>query len=478
MQALYLFSNIEEMGLMLLAVSILVGQCVFCQMVLSTWQVQYRRRTFLEWAAIFFVFVLCLVVLAANQQVTIGLPATTKYQGLRYISCIFVLAHLPLWRHARCGMWYLAVGAVAGLPLLDILAPWNLIVALLLVAVRIVVGIPKVWQRIRQELRMGSIKEAMDTLPVGILFAKPDGEVLLANTAMLYFMDQHFGEQYRDANHLWQKLRTMEPTQMLKKIYVGDQLLFRIEKEGSFLVSREILQKKKRQYQQITVMDVTEEDRSAIELAEQQQILKEQSNRLRYILANLEAYQRQQVLTEVASQIHDLLGQRITILQQILNNKRFTDYVSMIPLVNTLIRDMRENIQENPREILNTIIDTYSSIGVSINITGSLPAEYILARVFVSIIREGATNAVRHGHANVVSVHIEKQDDMQVLTITDNGIPPEETITFGTGLKGIRNKVERLGGLLVVKAQPQFTMVVEINESVIKQGKKAEKHDD
>lgn len=472
MQALYLLSDIKIVALLVLTVLILAGQCVFCQMALSTWQAKYTKRVLLEGSVVFFIFVLCIVIAAANYQIVIGLPGITKYQELRYLSCFMLLAQTPFWYRSHCGMGYLIVGTLLGFPLWDvILAPWNLILALLMIALRVIVGCFKVRTRIRHELSMGSIKEAMDSLPVGILFAKPDGEVLLANSNMLSFMDRYVGEQYRDANQFWQRLWHMEPAQDIQKIYVGDQLLFRMHNKESLLISRDILQKEKRKYQQVTIVDVTEEDRSAIELASQQQQLKDQSNRLRHILTNLEAYKRQQVLSEVASQIHDLLGQRITILQQILNNKRFTDYVSMIPLVNSLIRDMRSNIQENPQDILNTIIDTYTSIGVVITVTGVLPDHQFLARTFVSIIREGATNAVRHGHANQVFVELMHAAGRYSLTITDNGIPPAGPVTCGTGLKGIRTRIERLGGLLLIQEQPRFTVRVELDERLLIQEK-------
>jgi len=56
---------------------------------------------------------------------------------------------------------------------------------------------------------------------------------------------------------------------------------------------------------------------------------------MRSALDNLEALKRQQTLAEVTSQIHDVLGQRITILQQLLNNKDTQNYADMIPCYKT-----------------------------------------------------------------------------------------------------------------------------------------------
>ena len=68
---------------------------------------------------------------------------------------------------------------------------------------------------------------------------------------------------------------------------------------------------------------------------------------MRSALDNLEALKRQQTLAEVTSQIHDVLGQRITILQQLLNNKDTQNYADMIPLLQNLAQDIRTDVRED-----------------------------------------------------------------------------------------------------------------------------------
>ena len=183
---------------------------------------------------------------------------------------------------------------------------------------------------------------------------------------------------------------------------------------------------------------------------------------MRSALDNLEALKRQQTLAEVTSQIHDVLGQRITILQQLLNNKDTQNYADMIPLLQNLAQDIRTDVREDAHVTLNNIVATYAAIGVTITITGKLPEEKETANAFVSIIREAATNSVRHSHANLIQIVMTRQKGKQYLQTTDNGIAPSGSIHFGTGLNGIKHRAEKLGGTLTVNTKPRFTLLIEV----------------
>ncbi len=73
------------------------------------------------------------------------------------------------------------------------------------------------------------------------------------------------------------------------------------------------------------------------------------------------------------------------------------------------------------------------------------------------IVQEALTNAVRHGKATEISVHIEYDPNEIRFHIFDNGIGTEE-IKEGFGLKGIRERVEAFGGKVKIESGQGFSV--------------------
>jgi signal transduction histidine kinase len=66
---------------------------------------------------------------------------------------------------------------------------------------------------------------------------------------------------------------------------------------------------------------------------------------------------------------------------------------------------------------------------------------------------EAVTNAVKYSQADAVSIVVTRQARQVVAGISDNGVggaDPER----GTGLRGLADRVETLGGTLVIDSPP------------------------
>ena len=74
----------------------------------------------------------------------------------------------------------------------------------------------------------------------------------------------------------------------------------------------------------------------------------------------------------------------------------------------------------------------------------------------VRIVREAMTNAVRHGHARVVSVELENGNGLRLRVVDDgSGFEPDAGRPgAGFGLVSMRERAEALGGRLSVASQP------------------------
>jgi signal transduction histidine kinase len=96
------------------------------------------------------------------------------------------------------------------------------------------------------------------------------------------------------------------------------------------------------------------------------------------------------------------------------------------------------------------------------------PTEVALLR----ITQEALANVRRHAHAARVTVTLSYMDDVAVLDVQDDGVgfdpraagPPARPEEGGFGLAAVRQRVDRLGGSLVVESTPGAgtTLVVEL----------------
>jgi signal transduction histidine kinase len=65
------------------------------------------------------------------------------------------------------------------------------------------------------------------------------------------------------------------------------------------------------------------------------------------------------------------------------------------------------------------------------------------------IVSEGLTNATKHARASAVRVVISAPDELLLLSISDDGIGGADA-RRGSGLTGLRDRVESIGGTLEI----------------------------
>ncbi len=74
-------------------------------------------------------------------------------------------------------------------------------------------------------------------------------------------------------------------------------------------------------------------------------------------------------------------------------------------------------------------------------------------RVIVNSLKELLSNGIRHGSATAFYVELKERKDGLYLLVSDNGKGVKGEIKEGFGLKGIREKAERLGGKFRISAE-------------------------
>jgi signal transduction histidine kinase len=93
------------------------------------------------------------------------------------------------------------------------------------------------------------------------------------------------------------------------------------------------------------------------------------------------------------------------------------------------------------------------------------PAESIETAVYY-VVSEALTNAVKHANASSVSVAVARDGDRVAATIADDGTGGAEP-ELGSGLTGLRDRVEALGGRFTLISSPGHGTTVSVAFPVV-----------
>ncbi len=385
----------------------------------------------------------------------------TGTNAIRIVASLVNIAFCAYWYRTLRSWGMLLIASFLILPLFDFFMPWNVIIGLIILSVRMAIQANYIFEERKKQLTTRSLQEAIDLLDEGLLFCDADGKALLSNIYILQFMDRETGRQFRQGFSFWKYMKEKDEgaeewENALRILYHGqDRRCYLIEKKG--------LEAGEEKSFIIMVSDVTEIEKLTEEIRENNVSLKQKNEDMKQAILDLERIQREKTIQEVMSKVHDIIGQRITILQQLLNNRNYKDYHKIAPLIENLMEDLRRDVKVGPQEVLRELFETYHLIGVEVVLRGMLPEDTDKAGTFVEIIREAMSNAVRHGKASKITVTIAGNRNER-LTVSDNGVGIRNLKKFGTGLAGINRKILAHGGRMILQTRPHFTLIADLED--------------
>ncbi|MFO7526708.1 MAG: PAS domain-containing sensor histidine kinase [Ignavibacteriaceae bacterium] len=223
-----------------------------------------------------------------------------------------------------------------------------------------------------------------------------------------------------------------------------------------------------------TVLSVA---RNIAERKKSQAVLEKSKRNLRNLATRLQII-REQERTMIAREIHDELGQALTVLKihvTLLSNKLRNDQQEMkekATLTLKMIDDIVESVQKISSKLRPDILDELGLIAAiewqskeferltNIRCSLLLPEEELIiepdkATAIFRIFQEALTNVARHSEADTVSITLRKEHNSLALQIKDNGIG----ITQGQisdvkslGILGMKERAMVFGGEVIIES--------------------------
>lgn len=216
---------------------------------------------------------------------------------------------------------------------------------------------------------------------------------------------------------------------------------------------------------EIITFDITEKYKLHQKLNGQNKKLKENNKKILLSIDNIEELEKEKNLLKLKNKYHDILGQNLSILQQYLNKENITqeNFEEIKFMIQKMFIDIEDTDDTNAN--LENLIKIHKKNGTDIIIDGKLPQNKETAKVFFEIIREATTNAIRHAGSSKVFVNIKETLEETYMIITNDGRKPNEFITENQGIKDMRRKVKKLGGMFYISTVPEFSVNISIKNN-------------
>lgn len=216
---------------------------------------------------------------------------------------------------------------------------------------------------------------------------------------------------------------------------------------------------------EIITFDITEEYKLHQKLNGQNKKLKENNKKILLSIDNIEELEKEKNLLKLKNKYHDILGQNLAILQQYLNKENITqeNFEEIKFMIQKMFIDIEDTDDTNAN--LENLIKIHKKNGTDIIIDGKLPQNKETAKVFFEIIREATTNAIRHAGSSKVFVNIKETLEETYMIITNDGRKSNEFITENQGIKDMRRKVKKLGGMFYISTVPEFSVNISIKNN-------------
>ena len=305
--------------------------------------------------------------------------------------------------------------------------------------------------KLKSNINYYSLKEALDGLKTAVMF-ESEFNVIYENLAMKTLLEKLKIKQNQSSFEIWQSLKSRENSKIIDEQNI---LVFSDKKVYSFSII-------KQSKTQIYAFDITKEYSTTIEIENKQNELKTKQTEILQMIENLDEIEKQKVVLTLKSKLHDIIGQRLFILHHILDviDEKTFDLNSVKSLLKTMLDEIDNDESNETQNLQNSIVTAFEMIGFNIEISGETPKETPKAKALIKIIRECATNAIRHANATKLFVNISDN----IIEISDNGKFANQSIIEGTGIKGMRLNAEILGGELSISIQNGFKVLISRKE--------------
>ena len=219
---------------------------------------------------------------------------------------------------------------------------------------------------------------------------------------------------------------------------------------------------------EIVAIDITRRYNLSEDLSRKNKEMELFNTRMREYGENIQQLTIETETLNAKIRIHDELGKLLLFTRKSLLEELTSD--EKHKLLSIWKNDLTTFDITKEEKVTKTYSELYAaakSVGISLKIMGKKPENKKLKKILVTTSIECITNAVKHAKANQVYVKLFEKNAFLHIIVTNNGEPPKTKIKEGGGFTSLRQLVEREGGNMIIKSNPNFELEITVPKGEI-----------
>ena len=308
----------------------------------------------------------------------------------------------------------------------------------------------------KTNLSRASIKESLDKLPTGLCFYRENGKTVLVNNTMNNLCFKIVGRDLQNAKLFWEILTEGEVLPEIERISSGEHPSFRLTDGKVWTFSRAELE----DVIQLVAADTTDLSDINQELKIRIDELYAINKRLREYGEQVDELTRARERVDIKAQIHRELGQALLITRRYVLDETDSSDAPIFIWKKNVAMLIREASFTDEDMLLSDFLDSAHSAGVKVVLSGELPSDKKQNALCLMAAVECLVNGVRHADAKTLYITASETENEISITYENDGVFPNGDIVEGGGLSSLRQRAIRLGGSMVVKSTPRFSLTI------------------
>ncbi len=315
----------------------------------------------------------------------------------------------------------------------------------------------------RKNISAWSVKETMDDVPCGVCVSDSWGRIVLSNKKMRELSRMLTGAVLQNYEDLKQVLDGNKSVQGVTRLSPENGVLYLPNGTVWMFQNYMLTEEEVAGYLQTVAFDVTEIYFNSEKIRMKNEKLKLLNQKLKKMYEQIDESIREQETLKMKMQVHDSFGRSLLTIRRMLEGNKEPDYMkNQLEILKQSVYILSGITQDDTEKQYEESIKHAEKLGVSVEIEGELCDEYQVALITDKAIRECVTNCIRHAHGRRVYVQSHKTCEGWKVCITNDGESPKEGSREGGGLSALREVVERDGGEMTTKFEPEFLLVLKL----------------
>ena len=305
-----------------------------------------------------------------------------------------------------------------------------------------------------------SVKEAMDSLPTGILAYQPQGGIVFINKAMEQLSLNACNTYLVDGNEMSKRLMENETSDI--RFPVGNHALISLKDGRTYQLYSSRTECAELNVELLLASDITEDFEKTKELREGADNLKIINEQLVEKNKNIVDMITSREILNAKVKIHNELGALSLRLRRYISeeNRSEEEAESIREELQNTLTFLKSSGEPETEDECSQIIETAKVLGVDVRTTGEIPNAEKTRHILACTIHECLTNTLRHAHGDVLFVNLKNEKNTLEVMVKSNGEQPKENITERGGLKSLRMLVENAGGTMSVTSTPELILTL------------------